>query len=156
MDLKSGERWMVRVNDGVIPWWLFDANARPAGTSAMDFLKLAPLAIPVNKPIGEVINCSGPAYDRFLQPLMLAALNTDPKEGSAVLAAHVIHETLMRGGKAARPPIAREGWSHARVEPALGFLATRNAVVRFGKRLRALGLSSSSITSLDFGDETVS
>ena len=60
---------MVRINDGVIPWWLFDANARPAGTSAMDFIKLAALAIPANKPIGEVIDCSGPAY----RPLPSAA-----------------------------------------------------------------------------------
>jgi hypothetical protein len=155
MDLKSDERWMVHINDGVFPWWLFDANARPAGTSAMHFLKLAPLAIPVNRPISEIITCSGPAYDRFLQPLMLAALNTDPREGSAALAAHVIHETLMRGGKAVRPLIARDGLSHALVEPALAFLAARNAEVRFGKRLRALGLSDARVASLDFSDETV-
>ena len=155
IDPKSGERWMVRINDGLIPWWLFDANARPAGTSMMDFLKLAPLAVPANKPISEVINCSGPAYDRFLQPLMLAALNTDPKEGSAALAARIIHETLMRGGKAVRPLIARDGLSHALVEPALAFLASRNAEVRFGKRLRALVLSDGQVASLDFGDETV-
>src|ERR1044072_350464 len=31
IDLKSGERWMVRINDGLIPWWVFDATARPAG-----------------------------------------------------------------------------------------------------------------------------
>jgi squalene-associated FAD-dependent desaturase len=155
MDLKSGERWTVRINDGLIPWWLFNASARPAGTSPTDFIKLAPLAIPANKPISEVINCSGPAYDRFLQPLMLAALNTDPKEGSVALAAHVIHETLMRGGKAVRPLIAREGLSHALVEPALAFLQTRNAEVRFGKRLRALGLAKGSVASLDFGDEII-
>jgi len=155
MDLKTGERWMVHINEGVIPWWLFDANARPAGTSAMDFLKLGALAIPVNKPMSEVITCSGPAYERFLEPLMLAALNTDPKEGSAALAARIIHETLMRGGKAVRPLIARDGLSHALVEPALAFLASRNAEIRFGKRLRALGLSNGTVASLDFGDETV-
>ncbi len=44
----------------------------------MDFVKLAPLMIPSVKPIGDVIDCRGPAYDRFLQPLLLAALNTDP------------------------------------------------------------------------------
>jgi hydroxysqualene dehydroxylase len=155
MDLKSGERWMVRINDGIIPWWLFDASARPAGTSAMDFIKLAPLAIPANKPIGEVISCSGPAYHRFLQPLMLAALNCDPKEGSAALAARIIHETLMRGGKACRPLIARDGLSHALIEPALAFLQSRNAEVRFGKRLRALALAEGRVASLDFGDESV-
>jgi squalene-associated FAD-dependent desaturase len=154
MDLKSGERWMVHINDGMIPWWLFDANARPAGTSLMDFVKLAPLMIPANKPIGDVIECRGPAYDRFLQPLMLAALNTDPKEGSAALAARIIRETLLLGGKACRPLIARDGLSHALIEPALAFLETHNVPVRFGKRLRALGFADTKVASLDFGDES--
>ena len=142
MDLKSGERWMVRINDGIIPWWLFDANARPAGTSAMDFIKLAALAIPANKPIGEVINCSGPAYHRFLEPLMLAALNTDPKEGSAALAAHIIHETLMRGGKAvpsadrARRPEPCAGRAGARVS---GSAQCRGPLRQAAARTRARG-----------------
>jgi len=74
-DLKTNERWTVRINDGVIPWWLFDAQRRPRGTSVSEFLALAKLVIPTTKPMGEVIRCAGPAYDRFLQPLMLAALN---------------------------------------------------------------------------------
>jgi squalene-associated FAD-dependent desaturase len=155
MDLKSSERWMVRINDGLIPLWLFDGNARPAGTSVIDFLKLAPLLIPTGKPIGAVIDCAGPAYDRFLQPLMLAALNTDPKEGSAALAARIIRETIMLGGKACRPLIAREGLSHALIEPALAFLDTRDAPVHFGHRLRTLGLSGGNVATLDFGDEVV-
>ena len=35
----------------------------------------------------------------------------------------------MRGGKACRPLIARDGLSHALVEPGLAFLAARNAEV---------------------------
>jgi len=86
-DLTTNERWTLRINDGVIPWWLFDANSRPPGTRAGEFIALAKLLIPTAKPIGEVIDCSGPAYDRFLNPLMLAALNCDPREGSTRLAA---------------------------------------------------------------------
>jgi hydroxysqualene dehydroxylase len=155
VDLKTDERWMLRINDGVIPWWLFDANARPPGTSATNFLKFARLLMPTAKPIGQVIECSGPAYDRFLNPLMLAALNCDPREGSAALAARIIRETIMLGGKACRPLIARAGLSHVLIEPALAFLDTRDAPVRFGKRLRALGLADGKVASLDFGDEAV-
>jgi squalene-associated FAD-dependent desaturase len=155
IDLATNERWMVRINDGVVPWWLFDANSRPAGTRAGEFLAMAKLLLPTNKPMGAVIACSGPAYDRFLQPLMLAALNCDPKEGSTRLAARIIRETLMLGGKACRPRIARDGLSHALIEPALAYLDTRNVPVRFGKRLRALGLSGGKVETLDFGDETV-
>ena len=155
VDLKTGERWMLRINDGVIPWWLFDADSRPAGTRPSEFIAMARLLIPTGKPIGAVIDCSGPAYERFLNPLMLAALNCDPPEGSTRLAARIIRESIMRGGKACRPLIAREGLSHALIEPALAFLDTRNAPVRFGERLRALAFSGKRVEALDFGDQSV-
>ena len=154
-DLKTNERWTVRINDGRIPWWLFDAQRRPRGTRASEFLSMAKLLIPTRKPMGAVIACAGPAYDRFLQPLMLAALNCDPKDGAAALAGQIIRETIMLGGKACRPLIARDGLSHALIEPALAFLAARDVPVRFGKRLRAIGFGGGQIETLDFGDETV-
>src|SRR6266850_5302817 len=70
VDLKTNERWTLRINDGVIPWWVFDRNNRPPGTGIGEFVAMAKLLIPTSKPIGEVIDCSGPAYDRFLQPLI--------------------------------------------------------------------------------------
>jgi squalene-associated FAD-dependent desaturase len=163
VDLKTDERWTVRINDGLIPFWLFDAQRRPLGTRASEFLAMAKLLIPTRKPMGEVIDCSGPAYDRFLQPLMLAALNCDPKDGAAALAGRVVREAILLGGKACRPLIARDGLSHALVEPALAFLEGRKAPVRFGKRLRAIGFGQDKgqdkrqgkIETLDFGDESV-
>jgi squalene-associated FAD-dependent desaturase len=152
MDLATGERWTVNINDGPLPLWLFDSKRRPPGTRATDFLGMAKLLLPTKKTMGEVIDCSGPAYDRFLQPLMLAALNTDPKEGAAALAGQIIRETIMRGGKYVRPLIAHEGLGHALVEPALAYLAGRNATVRFGDRMREFGIANGKVTSLDFGD----
>jgi squalene-associated FAD-dependent desaturase len=155
VDLKTNERWTVRINDGLIPWWLFDAQRRPLGTRAADFLAMAKLLIPTSRPIGEVIDCSGPAYDRFLQPLMLAALNCDPKDGATALAGRIIRETIMLGGRACRPLIARDGLSHALIEPALAFLDMRNVKLRFGKRLRAIALGGNKVETLDFVDENV-
>jgi hydroxysqualene dehydroxylase len=152
MDLATRERWTVNINDGPLPLWLFDAKRRPLGTKATDFLGLVKLLLPTKKAMGEVIDCSGPAYDRFLQPLMLAALNTDPKEGAASLAGQIIRETMMRGGKYVRPLIAHEGLGHALVEPALAYLASRNAMVRFGDRMRALEVANGKVAALDFGD----
>jgi squalene-associated FAD-dependent desaturase len=152
MDMATSERWTVNINDGPLPLWLFDAKRRPLGTKTTDFLGMAKLLLPTKKTMGEVIDCSGPAYDRFLQPLMLAALNTDPKEGAASLAGQIIRETIMRGGKYVRPLIAHEGLGHALVEPALTYLASRNATVRFGDRMRALDLADGKVETLDFGD----
>src|SRR5262249_37526079 len=84
--LQTDERGAVRINAGRIPGWLCDAQRRPRGTRASEFLAMAKLLIPTRKPMGAVIACAGPAYDRFLQPLMLAALNCDPKDGAAALA----------------------------------------------------------------------
>jgi len=155
VDLATHARWTVRINDGLLPFWLFDAKCRPPGTRAADFFAMAKLLLPTRKAMGEVIDCSGPAYDRFLQPLMLAALNTDPKEGAAALAGRIMHESVLRGGKACRPLIAHDGLGHALVEPALAYLAARNVAVRFGKRLRALSFADDIVEALDFGDETV-
>ena len=45
-------------------------------------------------PVGDVIDCSGPLYHRLVHPLLLAALNIEPREGSAALASAVVRETL--------------------------------------------------------------
>ena len=155
IDLKTRERWMVHINDGLLPTWLFDAARRPPGTRASDFFAMGKLLLPTRRAMGEVIACSGPAYERFIQPLMLAALNTDPKEGAASLAGRIVSESVLRGGTACRPLIAHDGLGHALVEPALAFLEARGVPVRFGKRLRALSLAGGQVDALDFGDEAV-
>jgi len=91
----------------------------------------------------------------LIRPVLLAALNTEPREGSAVLAAAVIRETLAAGGRACRPLIARDGLASAFVDPALDALNKRNAKVHFGHRLRALSVVGERVTALQFGDEAI-
>ncbi len=57
-----------------------------------------------------------------MQPLLLAALNVDPPEGSAGLAGAIVRETLLAGGQACRPLIARDGLSAVLIEPAVKLL----------------------------------
>src|SRR5262249_10411946 len=99
--------------------------------------------------------CAGVLYDRLLRPFWLAALNTEPREASAQLAAAVTRETLAKGGSACRPLIARDGLAQAFVEPALAFLQTRNANAQFGNRLRAITFKAQWAVALGFGEETV-
>jgi squalene-associated FAD-dependent desaturase len=154
MDLASGERWVVRINAGRLPWWIFDSSRRVPGTTASDYLSFARLLLPAgDKTIGELVRCAGPLYERLARPLWLAALNTEPSEGSAALAGAIIRETLAAGGKACRPLIARDGLGHALVEPALQFLAARGMGVRFGHRLRALEFAQDKVAVLDFGED---
>ena len=80
VDLKTGERWMLRPNDGPLPWWIFDAARRAPGTGAADYLGLARLLLA--KPgqrVDQVVNCQGMVWDRLLHPFLLATLNTQPE-----------------------------------------------------------------------------
>jgi squalene-associated FAD-dependent desaturase len=156
IDLQSHERWTLRINNGRVPWWVFDAKRRVPGTRALDYLKLARLlAPPAGKPIGEVIDCSGTLYARLVEPLLLAALNIALPLGSARLAGAVIRETLAAGGAACRPLIAREGLGRTMIEPALAFLAERGAQVRLGHQLHALRFEGDAVSALDFGAESI-
>ena len=156
IDLATHERWTLRANNGRIPWWIFDRNRRVPGTRARDYLSILRLlrAAP-GATIRDVLDCKGPLYDRLIGPLLLAALNTEPPESSASLAAAVIRETLVAGGRSYRPLFARDGLSAVFVEPALRFVEANGGTVVFGQRLRAFAVEADRVTGLDFGDVSV-
>ncbi len=156
VDLATGNRWQLDLGDGRLPLWVFDKSRRVPDTSLSDYLALSPLiwASP-RRLVGDTIPCRGTLYDRLVQPLLLAALNVDPPEGSAGLAGAIVRETLLAGGRACRPLIAREGLSAVLVEPAIKLLLDKGASVQFGHELRALGMVGSNVSELKFGDDAV-
>jgi squalene-associated FAD-dependent desaturase len=155
-DLASGKRWVLRFNDGRIPFWVFDAKSRVPGTGVLDYVPLARLLWPgAGRAVGEVITCKGALYERLVEPLLVAALNIDAPLGAARLASAVIRETLAAGGRACRPLIAREGLGTTLIEPALARLRERGAIVRMEHQLRGVRLGADRIEALEFGDEVV-
>jgi hydroxysqualene dehydroxylase len=156
VDLSSGQRWQLDLGESRLPLWVFDEARRVPDTGLLDYLALMPLiwAAP-GKLVGDTIPCKGSLYRRLVQPLLLAALNVDPPEGSAGLAGAVVRETLLAGGQACRPLIAREGLSAVLVEPAIKLLQDSGAGIRFGHELREFGISAGRISELKFGDDTV-
>ena len=156
-DLATGERWQVRPNAGPVPWWIFSARRRVPGTRWSDYLGLGRLVrARKGSTIDQTMTCKGLLYDRLWHPLLVAALNTEPRISSAPLAGAVIRETLARGGAACRPLIAADGLAEAFVDPALATLARRGVTVSFDHRLRRLVSDGGALTGLDFGDEQVS
>jgi len=156
VDLASGERWTIRANDGRVPWWILERKRRVPGTRAVDYFSLLRLlrAAP-GATVGEVIACKGPLYDRLLGPFLLAALNTEPPDSSAEIAAAVIRETLAAGGASYHPLFARDGLSSAFIDPALRYLGKHGGSVGFGQRLRAITTDAGRVVGLDFGDAAV-
>jgi squalene-associated FAD-dependent desaturase len=156
VDLKTGQRWQLDLGESRLPLWVFDASRRVPDTGLLDYLALIPLIwASQGKLVGDTIPCEGTLYQRLVQPLLLAALNVDPPEGSAGLAGAVVRETLLAGGQACRPLIARDGLSAVLVEPAIELLQGKGAGIRFGHELREFGMSAGNLSELRFGDDTV-
>ena len=154
IDLASNERWTLRITDG-LPWWIFDKSRRVPGTKLSEYLRIVRLLrVRDDAPVGKVIDCSGPLYNRLVHPLMLAALNLEPREGSAMLASAVLRDTLAKGGKACRPLIARDGLGPVLIEPAIQHLRERNVEVRLDHELRGIRFSDGRVAELDFGPDT--
>ena len=141
VDLAQKQRWLLKPNPGRVPWWIFAKTRRVPDTRAADYLKIARLMwAGANATVEAALDPKNLLYRRLWRPLLLAALNTDPAEGSARLAGKIVRETLLAGGRNCRPLIAAGGLSEAFVEPALAALQKRGANIRFGARLRAIAL----------------
>lgn len=156
IDLRNGRQWVLRLNDGRLPLWVFDKRARVPDTTPRDYFALAPLAwASTERLVGDTIACEGTLYERLVQPLLLAALNIDPPRGSAGLAGAIVRETLLAGGKACRPLVARNGLSSVLVDPAIAYIEGRGGSVRIGREVRELARDGTRITALTFVDDEV-
>ncbi len=150
-DLSTGERWTLRPNAGRIPTWILDPRRRVPNTRARDYF--APLRLfgaERDVTLGERMVSEGPVYERLWRPLLIAGLNTEPRDASARLAAALFRETLALGGRACRPVIATGGLGAALVDPALATLRSRGTEVRFGAALKAIETEARAVTRLCF------
>jgi squalene-associated FAD-dependent desaturase len=155
-DVRDGARWRMRPSDGRLPWWIFSKDRRVPGTRAADYAVLAAfMRGHPGKRMDQVIRCTGPLWEKMLQPVMLAVLNTDPASGSMDLAGAVVRESLAKGGRASRPRIAAPTLAAAFVEPALTYLEGGGAEVRLRRSLKAITQADGRAAALVFSDGEV-
>jgi squalene-associated FAD-dependent desaturase len=156
LDVASGERWTLRPNDGPLPWWIFAPSRRVLGTRAADYFASRQLMRPVpGRTVAASLDRASPLYRRLWEPLAVAALNTSAEEGDAGLLARIVGETLLKGGRACRPLVPREGLSESLVDPALATLRRAGVEIRFGARLRAIETEGEAVARLDFDGESI-
>ena len=149
-DLASGEGWTLRLGRGRWPGWIADPDARVPGSRPADYLAGLRLFLPRRGCVGAAPT-GRPVLDRALwRPVLLAALNCEPAEGSAALAARVLRQTFGGGGAACRPMTAAEGLSAAFVDPALAHLRRLGATLRTGHRLLAIESTGGRVQTLRF------
>jgi squalene-associated FAD-dependent desaturase len=149
IDLVSGIDWTLRLNHGVTPWWVLRKDWRVPDTKPRDYLALRRLqrAKPDDLVAG-LLGDLGPLYDRLLEPLAIAALNTKPDIAAAAPLAAVVAESIARGGAASMPRYPAIGLSESFVDPALAFLRSTGAEFRFGARVAGLTISGNRVTGL--------
>ncbi|NPT59379.1 hydroxysqualene dehydroxylase HpnE [Paraburkholderia elongata] len=159
VDLATRARWTVRMSPGRLPWWIFDANARVPNTGPSDYLALGPLLFAKpGRSVAQTMRCNGPLWDRLLRPLFLAMLNVEPREASAELTSVMVRETLVAGGLACRPLVAKNGLGSAFVDPALRLLQHGGAAIRLESRLKDMVFADSGpgrVSALNFADESI-
>jgi squalene-associated FAD-dependent desaturase len=156
VDVRDRLRWHLRPGDGRLPFWLLSPRRRPPGTRLRDWLSFARLPhVRREATLSTVMQCEGTFYERVARPILVSALNTEPKDASALLTGAVLRETLALGGRACRPLVARKSLDDAFIAPALAHLAEQHTSVQFDRRLRRIVASEERAVALDFGAFTV-
>jgi hydroxysqualene dehydroxylase len=155
-DLATDERWTVRPNRGVLPYWLLDPKRRVPGSRLGDYAPALRLALAGPDATVAGLFAGKPLlYRRFWAPLAVSVLNTQPDEAAAHLLWPVLRETFGRGADHCRPLIVAEGLSESFVYPALDWLRLRGASIRFGARVRAIRYDEAGAVALDVAGETI-
>ena len=123
VDVRTGQRWVLRPNRGRLPWWIFRQGRRVPQSRAADYLEALQLRrAGAAATVGEVLDPGRALFERLWEPLAVAALNTGVKQASAQLFWRILTETLARGGAACRPLVPRDGLSETFIDPALATL----------------------------------
>ena len=156
-DVRSREHWTIRFNDGRLPWWVLVPKRRLPHSKVRDYLRLAQLLKAHDGPLDASQMADNPVWQRLIEPVLLAALNTAPAESSARLVSAILRETIGKGGASSRPMIAHPSLGAAFIDPATAWLAARGSEVELGQRLKAIAFAEDRVTGLDWGQgiETV-
>jgi squalene-associated FAD-dependent desaturase len=149
VDLPGGMHWTLRMNNGRLPWWILVPGMRVPGTKLKDYLALLKLRrAKADDLVAPLAGGSYTLYRNLLEPLAIAALNTEPHIASALPLAAVLKETVERGGRATIPRFPAVGLSESFVDPALDWLQARGAEIRLGSRITAIDPAQKTILAV--------
>lgn len=157
VDVKSGARWTIELNDGLIPFWVFNKKRRVPGSWLGDYVAAARIILAKDhQTVADVVDRRNILYANFWEPLTLAVLNTTPDRGQAKLLWSVIRETFLLGGEFSRPLVARAGLGPAFIDPAVSYITSKRGEMRLNARLRGFEMGNDGrVARLDFPEGPV-
>ncbi len=130
------------------------AARRPAGMTGRGLLALLRLALPgPDRAVGAALREHPALLRGFVEPLVVAALNTPAAEASTRRLAPVLRRVAAPG--AARLLVARRGLGPDLVAPALDALRAAGGVLSTGARLREMPAADGRASALRFGGADV-
>jgi len=151
MDMESGQRWVVRMNGGRFPSWIFNKNMRIPGTKPRDYLSaLNILMAGSSDTVASRLDTKSALYRNFWAPLTIGALNTEPESASAKLLANIFVQSFAAGGRACIPLVPKVGLSETFVLPCLDLLTKRGVITRYSHRLGSVQMEANAVKELHF------
>ncbi len=156
-DRETGRHWQLAIGAGRLPFWLFDPSRRIAGAGVAAHLGLFVRLMRAadETPIAALLPADHPLMRNFLEPFTVAVLNRAPDKAVVGLLKPVVRETLLEGGQACRPLIARKSLEDALIAPALRRLAEQGVPIRFGCRIRGWERANAAIVALRTATDTI-
>jgi squalene-associated FAD-dependent desaturase len=148
INIATGAAWTLRMNPGLLPWWIFAPSMRVPGTRARDYLALLKLRRARPGDLVASLIGHGALAKNLLEPLAIAALNTMPAMSSAAPLRAVIAETIERGGAFSIPRFPKIGLSESFIDPALEYLSARGAEIHLGSRVTTLDPAQKTIIAV--------
>ena len=157
VDCKTGQRWVIGINEGRWPSWLFDKNRRVPDTRPWDYRGLFGILFGAKRtPLLSHLDKSAPLYAKFWEPLILAVMNIDASRADTGLMRQVMHETVLKGGAEARPMIAAEGLGPDLVQPLVDWLAAKGVTVEFRQNIKGLERVDKRVSAINLaGDQAI-
>lgn len=150
LDMRDGRAFRVALS----PLGWTDPALRPPGLDAGALAALGRLALPWgDRPVAEAMAAHPEFHRGFVDPLVVAALNTPSVEASSRRLGAVLRR--MGGRGATRLLVARDGLGPDLVAPALAALERAGAEIRFGARLRRLASRDGRLAALEFNEAAV-
>ena len=138
-NLESGERWTIRMNDGIVPFWLLDPKRRIPHTKLTDYLSFAGmLRADTDDHVADRLDPASTLYKHFWEPMTVGVMNTEPEVASAAMLGSVLAQTFALGGAACVPMIPKLGLSETFVDPCMALLCDKGVEVKFNHRLGAV------------------
>lgn len=138
-DMKYGREWTLKP-----PFFL-------PFVPLFEYLQLLKLMIAGRKK--TVAQCFSPhseLYQKFIVPLCVAALNTQPEDASAQSLATILRQTISKGKTAMQAYLPQRNWQESLINPALERLKSFDVSIYYQQGLKEIMYDDARVKNLYF------